>query len=131
MIIHSSGSPFLLVVGKKLGNRIPTIYSLVPEPLERGDGRAVLRSSIREFLASEAMHHLGFPAHENSILFGILWYPLWSKILSSFWGIVFYLGNIILRGSTTKKTLLMGLSPKLTPFFDVFLELSQFGCVWR
>ena len=24
-----------------------------------GDGRAVLRSSIREFLASEAMHHLG------------------------------------------------------------------------
>ncbi|XP_031555276.1 uncharacterized protein LOC116292152 [Actinia tenebrosa] len=26
-----------------------------------GDGRAVLRSSIREFLASEAMHHLGIP----------------------------------------------------------------------
>jgi serine/tyrosine/threonine adenylyltransferase len=26
-----------------------------------GDGRAVLRSSIREFLASEAMHHLGVP----------------------------------------------------------------------
>ena len=25
----------------------------------RGDGRAVLRSSVREFLASEAMHHLG------------------------------------------------------------------------
>jgi len=24
-----------------------------------GDGRAVLRSSVREFLASEAMHHLG------------------------------------------------------------------------
>jgi len=29
-------------------------------PFCRGaDGRAVLRSSIREFLASEAMHHLG------------------------------------------------------------------------
>lgn len=27
----------------------------------RGDGRAVLRSSIREFLCSEAMHHLGVP----------------------------------------------------------------------
>jgi uncharacterized protein YdiU (UPF0061 family) len=26
-----------------------------------GDGRAVLRSSIREFLGSEAMHHLGVP----------------------------------------------------------------------
>ena len=26
-----------------------------------GDGRAVLRSSVREFLASEAMHHLGVP----------------------------------------------------------------------
>lgn len=26
-----------------------------------GDGRAVLRSSLREFLASEAMHHLGIP----------------------------------------------------------------------
>ncbi|WP_342755305.1 YdiU family protein [Pantoea sp. MBD-2R] len=26
-----------------------------------GDGRAVLRSSLREFLASEAMHHLGVP----------------------------------------------------------------------
>ena len=26
-----------------------------------GDGRAVLRSSIREYLCSEAMHHLGIP----------------------------------------------------------------------
>ncbi len=33
----------------------PTAYS------RRGDGRAVLRSSIREFLASEAMHALGIP----------------------------------------------------------------------
>ncbi len=27
----------------------------------RGDGRAVLRSTIREYLCSEAMHHLGIP----------------------------------------------------------------------
>jgi len=27
----------------------------------RGDGRAVLRSSLREYLCSEAMHHLGIP----------------------------------------------------------------------
>ena len=33
----------------------PTPYS------RRGDGRAVMRSSIREFLCSEAMHHLGIP----------------------------------------------------------------------
>ena len=26
-----------------------------------GDGRAVLRSSVREFLVSEAMYHLGIP----------------------------------------------------------------------
>jgi uncharacterized protein YdiU (UPF0061 family) len=31
-------------------------------PFSRGhDGRAVLRSSVREFLVSEAMHHLGVP----------------------------------------------------------------------
>ncbi|WP_049623542.1 protein adenylyltransferase SelO [Frateuria defendens] len=33
-----------------------------PTPYSRGaDGRAVLRSSIREFVCSEAMHHLGVP----------------------------------------------------------------------
>ena len=33
-----------------------------PTPYSRtADGRAVLRSSIREFLCSEAMHHLGLP----------------------------------------------------------------------
>src|SRR5205814_9900556 len=33
-----------------------------PTPYSRtADGRAVLRSSIREFLCSEAMHHLGVP----------------------------------------------------------------------
>ncbi|MEO7252457.1 MAG: protein adenylyltransferase SelO, partial [Arenimonas sp.] len=34
-----------------------------PTPYSRSaDGRAVLRSSIREFLCSEAMHHLGVPS---------------------------------------------------------------------
>jgi uncharacterized protein YdiU (UPF0061 family) len=33
----------------------PTAYS------RRGDGRAVLRSSVREYLMSEAMYHLGIP----------------------------------------------------------------------
>lgn len=33
----------------------PTPYS------RRADGRAVLRSSVREYIASEAMHHLGVP----------------------------------------------------------------------
>ncbi|HEY4997940.1 MAG TPA: protein adenylyltransferase SelO family protein, partial [Usitatibacter sp.] len=33
-----------------------------PTPYARtADGRAVLRSSVREFLCSEAMHHLGIP----------------------------------------------------------------------
>jgi len=33
-----------------------------PTPYSRsGDGRAVLRSSLREFVCSEAMHHLGVP----------------------------------------------------------------------
>lgn len=35
-----------------------------PSPFCRGaDGRAVLRSSIREYLASEALHHLGIPTN--------------------------------------------------------------------
>ena len=42
----------------------PTPYS------RRGDGRAVLRSSIREFLCSEAMHHLGVPTTRALTLIG-------------------------------------------------------------
>ncbi|MFZ2987735.1 protein adenylyltransferase SelO [Ideonella sp.] len=42
----------------------PTPYS------RRGDGRAVLRSSIREFLCSEAMHHLGIPTSRALCLTG-------------------------------------------------------------
>jgi len=41
----------------------PTPYS------RRGDGRAVLRSSIREYLASEAMHHLGIASSRALALF--------------------------------------------------------------
>jgi uncharacterized protein YdiU (UPF0061 family) len=42
----------------------PTPYS------RRADGRAVLRSSIREFLCSEAMHHLGVPTTRALSLIG-------------------------------------------------------------
>lgn len=36
----------------------------------RGDGRAVLRSTIREYLCSEAMHGLGIPSTRALCLFG-------------------------------------------------------------
>lgn len=42
----------------------PTPYS------RRADGRAVLRSSVREFLCSEAMHHLGVPTTRALCLIG-------------------------------------------------------------
>ena len=42
-----------------------------PTPYSRSaDGRAVLRSSIREFLCSEAMHHLGVPSTRALSLVG-------------------------------------------------------------
>ena len=42
-----------------------------PTPYSRNaDGRAVLRSSIREFLCSEAMHHLGVPTTRALCLVG-------------------------------------------------------------
>jgi uncharacterized protein YdiU (UPF0061 family) len=42
-----------------------------PTPYSRhADGRAVLRSSIREFLCSEAMHHLGIPSTRALCLVG-------------------------------------------------------------
>ncbi|XP_076470944.1 protein nucleotidyltransferase YdiU-like [Babylonia areolata] len=34
----------------------------------QGDGRAVIRSSVREFLCSEAMHHLGIPTSRAASL---------------------------------------------------------------
>ena len=42
-----------------------------PTPYSRSaDGRAVLRSSVREFLCSEAMHHLGVPTTRALSLVG-------------------------------------------------------------
>ncbi|MEE9414122.1 MAG: YdiU family protein, partial [Acidimicrobiales bacterium] len=50
-VVTSSGDHFML----QLKGAGPTPYS------RSADGLAVLRSSIREFLCSEAMHHLGVP----------------------------------------------------------------------
>ncbi len=36
----------------------------------RGDGRAVLRSTLREYLCSEAMHHLGIPSTRSLCMLG-------------------------------------------------------------
>jgi uncharacterized protein YdiU (UPF0061 family) len=45
-----------------LGAQTLQLKGAGPTPYSRqGDGRAVLRSSVREFLASEAMHGLGIP----------------------------------------------------------------------
>ncbi len=46
----------------KGGHAVLQLKGAGPTPYSRGaDGRAVLRSSVREFLCSEAMHHLGVP----------------------------------------------------------------------
>ncbi len=50
-VVNASGERWEL----QLKGAGPTPFS------RRADGRAVLRSSIREFLCSEAMHHLGVP----------------------------------------------------------------------
>ena len=50
-VVNASGQRWEL----QLKGAGPTPYS------RHADGRAVLRSSIREFLCSEAMHHLGVP----------------------------------------------------------------------
>jgi serine/tyrosine/threonine adenylyltransferase len=50
-LVNTKGERFEL----QLKGAGPTPYS------RRADGRAVLRSSIREYLCSEAMHHLGIP----------------------------------------------------------------------
>ena len=54
----------------------------------------------------------------NVFYLGILWYPIWRKILSSFWGIVSYIRNLILLGSTTKKPL-----RRWAVFQDFFISL--------
>ena len=44
------------------GRQMLQLKGAGPTPFSRSaDGRAVLRSSVREFLCSEAMHHLGVP----------------------------------------------------------------------
>jgi uncharacterized protein YdiU (UPF0061 family) len=48
-VVNSSGQRWEL----QLKGAGKTPYS------RRADGRAVLRSSVREFIASEALHHLG------------------------------------------------------------------------
>jgi len=50
-VVNSAGQRWEL----QLKGAGPTPYA------RRADGRAVLRSSLREFLCSEAMHHLGVP----------------------------------------------------------------------
>ena len=59
-LINNSGQRFEL----QLKGAGPTPYS------RRADGRAVLRSSIREFLCSEAMFHLGVPTTRALSLVG-------------------------------------------------------------
>ncbi|WP_109512078.1 protein adenylyltransferase SelO [Pseudomonas ovata] len=50
-----------------------------PTPFSRmGDGRAVLRSSIREFLASEALHALGVPTSRAACVIGSST-PVWRE----------------------------------------------------
>jgi len=42
-----------------------------PTPYSRhADGRAVLRSTLREYIAGEALHHLGVPSSRSLCLFG-------------------------------------------------------------
>ena len=59
-VLSSAGERFEL----QLKGAGPTPYS------RHADGRAVLRSSIREFLCSEAMHHLGVPTTRALTLVG-------------------------------------------------------------
>ena len=50
------------VVDRDGGHQTLQLKGAGPTPYSRSaDGRAVLRSSIREFLCSEAVHHLGIP----------------------------------------------------------------------
>ncbi len=50
------------VIATDGGHQMLQLKGAGPTPYSRSaDGRAVLRSSVREFLCSEAMHHLGVP----------------------------------------------------------------------
>ena len=50
------------VTDSRGGHQVLQLKGAGPTPYSRtADGRAVLRSSVREYLCSEAMHHLGVP----------------------------------------------------------------------
>ena len=50
------------VITERAGRQMLQLKGAGPTPYSRtADGLAVLRSSVREFLCSEAMHHLGVP----------------------------------------------------------------------
>jgi uncharacterized protein YdiU (UPF0061 family) len=59
------------VIDRHGGHQMLQLKGSGPTPFSRrADGRAVLRSSIREFLCSEAMHHLGVPTTRALSLVG-------------------------------------------------------------
>ena len=59
------------VIGTDSGRWMLQLKGSGPTPYSRqADGLAVLRSSIREFLCSEAMHHLGVPTTRALCLIG-------------------------------------------------------------
>lgn len=79
------------------------------------DGRAVLRSSVREFLASEAMHHLGVPTTRAA-----------SLVVSDQTQVKrdkLYTGNVELE----KCCVVMRVAPTFMRFgsFEVFLPKSE------
>ncbi len=79
----------------------------------RGDGRAVLRSSVREFLVSEAMYHLGVPTSRAA-----------SLVVSEdkVWRDQFYNGNPALE----KTAIVLRLAPSWFRFGSVeILHRSQ------
>ena len=58
-------------------------------PFSRGfDGRAVLRSSVREFLVSEAMHHLRVPTTRALSLVGT------GEMVRRPWYVIAYIADI-------------------------------------
>ena len=60
-----------MLIGEIKGGQEIQLKGAGPTPYSRrGDGRAVLRSSIREYLCSEAMHYLGIPTTRALSLVG-------------------------------------------------------------
>lgn len=54
LFLASLHAYYTLIEGKN-------VYGTLYFKYRSGDGRAVIRSSVREFLCSEAMHSLGVP----------------------------------------------------------------------